>query len=85
MPNQGDDNEMLDWTPVIKWFGFIPNFHDAEMISMDLRRAPELSTIRGGCLENTDRVDERRYAAHEGLLRPIPAAVKNDRVPSLGY
>lgn len=52
---------MLDWTPVIQWFGFIPDFHDAEVISMDLRRAPELSTIRVDAWRTLSDVDERGY------------------------
>jgi hypothetical protein len=28
------------------WFGFSPTFHDAEIVSFELRREPELSTLK---------------------------------------
>lgn len=34
------------WNVLEEWFGFSPNFHDAEVISLDLRREPEPSIIR---------------------------------------
>jgi len=34
------------WAAAVEWFGYSPNFHDAEVISIDLRRDPEPSTVR---------------------------------------
>ena len=34
------------WSALIEWFGHEPNFHDAEVISIDLRREPEPSVVR---------------------------------------
>ena len=44
-----DDTPNIDvpgWSELIDWFGYSPNFHDAEILSIDLRREPEVSTIR---------------------------------------
>jgi hypothetical protein len=55
------ENDMLDWMPVVQWFGFLPNFHDAQVISIDLRRAPEPSVIRVDAWRTLKEVDERGY------------------------
>jgi hypothetical protein len=34
------------WDKLITWFGSPPNFHDAEIQSLDLRRSPELSRMQ---------------------------------------
>lgn len=34
------------WSDLVDWFGYSPNFHDAEILSVDLRRDPQASTIR---------------------------------------
>ena len=34
------------WEAVIGWFGYKPNFHDCEVLSVELRRAPEPSAVR---------------------------------------
>jgi hypothetical protein len=34
------------WSSLIDWFGHSPNFHDAEVVGVDLRREPEPSAIR---------------------------------------
>lgn len=34
------------WQAIVDWFGFTPNFHDAEVVSIDLRREPEVSFVR---------------------------------------
>jgi len=34
------------WSTFLDWFGFEPNFHDAEIVSIDLRRDPEPSIVR---------------------------------------
>jgi hypothetical protein len=36
----------LRWKSVIEWFGYKPNFHDAEVVSIELRRTPEPSVVR---------------------------------------
>lgn len=38
--------EIGGWSSLIDWFGHSPNFHDAEVVSVDLRREPEPSAIR---------------------------------------
>lgn len=40
------DTEIEGWSSLIDWFGHSPNFHDAEVVSVDLRREPEPSAIR---------------------------------------
>lgn len=34
------------WAEVVEWFGYSPNFHDAEVVSIDLRREPDASVVR---------------------------------------
>ena len=34
------------WTALTEWFGCRPNFKDAEIVSLDLRRDPEPSVLR---------------------------------------
>ncbi len=61
LADPGDDNEMLDWTPVIQWFGFIPDFHDAEVIRwicVQLQSHPQSGWMLGRTLSE---VDERGY------------------------
>jgi Immunity protein 50 len=41
-----EKNDVPGWSNVIDWFGYSPNFHDAEVTSIDLRRGLEASTIR---------------------------------------
>jgi hypothetical protein len=48
-----------------KWFGYVPNFHDAEVESIDLRRSPELSTLRVHTWHTSDDVDENGYFRRE--------------------
>lgn len=38
--------DVAGWDKLVAWFGFSPNFHDAEIQSLDLRRSPELSRMR---------------------------------------
>ena len=34
------------WAELVDWFGYSPNFHDAEVVSIDLRRQPVASVVR---------------------------------------
>lgn len=38
-------SDVPGWTTVVDWFGYSPNFHDAEVISVELRRHPEASIV----------------------------------------
>jgi len=38
--------EIEGWSRLTDWFGYSPNFHDAEVVGVDLRREPEPSLIR---------------------------------------
>ena len=40
------ETEIEGWRYLIDWFGHSPNFHDAEVLSVDLRREPEPSVLR---------------------------------------
>ena len=51
----------MDWAPVIKWFGYRFGFHDAEVVSIDLRRRPEPSRIRLHAWHMTSEIDEKGY------------------------
>lgn len=43
------------WADVVDWFGYSPNFHDAEVVSIDLRRDPNASVVRvHACRTNND-------------------------------
>jgi hypothetical protein len=57
----GEDRANLGWKAVIEWFGCMPNFHDAEVLSLELRRAPELSVVRVHVWRTLDEVDEGGY------------------------
>ena len=39
-------DQIEGWASLLEWFGFSPNFHDAEIIGLDLRRDPEASVFR---------------------------------------
>jgi hypothetical protein len=41
-----DEPEVPGWSSIVEWFGYSPNFHDAEVVSIDLRRPPEPSIVR---------------------------------------
>ncbi|AHE55012.1 Imm50 family immunity protein [Sphingomonas sanxanigenens] len=49
------------WASLVEWFGCSPNFHDAEVLFLDLRRAPYSSTIRIHAWRTTSEVDEAGY------------------------
>ncbi len=56
---------MIDWSTVAAWFGRRPNFHDAEVLSIELRRAPEKSVIRIDTWNTGDTVDDQGYLRRE--------------------
>jgi hypothetical protein len=41
-----EETDPPGWKSVIDWFGFEPTFHDAEVVSVELRREPELSVLK---------------------------------------
>ena len=47
------------WESVIDWFGFAPTFHDAEIISIELRCEPELSMLKLAFWRTNKDVTER--------------------------
>lgn len=60
MPTDADF-DAPGWSDVVEWFGRAPRFHDAEVLSMDLRRWPEPSTIRVHAFRMTPETDSRGY------------------------
>ena len=54
------DTEIEGWSSLIDWFGHSPNFHDAEVVSVDLRREPEPSAIRVHAWRTNADVDANR-------------------------
>jgi hypothetical protein len=46
------------WGDVIKWFGYQPNFHDAEVESIDLRRGAVPSIVRVHAWRTRESLDE---------------------------
>ncbi len=67
----------LRWNAVIAWFGYKPNFHDSEVLSIELRRAPEPSVVRVHVWRTRDDTDESgtfcqdRHALVSFVLRDI--------------
>ncbi len=51
----------LRWKAVIAWFGYKPNFHDSEIMSIELRRAPEPSVVRVHVWRTLDETDAAGY------------------------
>jgi hypothetical protein len=50
------------WADVVDWFGYSPKFHDAEVVSIDLRRDPEPSKVRvHGWLTNEDITESGHF------------------------
>lgn len=49
------------WESVIDWFGYSPNFHDAEVVSVDLRRDPEASSVRVHAWRTNSDTTEEGY------------------------
>ncbi|WP_157405654.1 Imm50 family immunity protein [Asticcacaulis benevestitus] len=55
------EENQLDWGPVIRWFGHVPLFHDAEVVSIELRRDPIPSIVRLFAFRMNSDIDERGY------------------------
>ena len=51
----------IDWSAVIGWFGSIPRFHDAEVVSLELLREPKPSHLRLYAFRMNSDLDERGY------------------------
>ena len=50
------------WQAVVDWFGYSPNFHDAEVVSVELRRDPEASYVRVHAWRtNSDTTEQGHY------------------------
>ncbi|MGF7149072.1 hypothetical protein FHS96_002714 [Sphingomonas zeicaulis] len=68
------------WTGLVDWFGYSPNFHDAEVLSVDLARAPHPSAIRIHAWRTTSEIDE---AGHFILDRHALVTIKIVDIQSL--
>jgi hypothetical protein len=55
------ETEIEGWPSLIDWFGHSPNFHDAEVVSVDLRREPEPSVIRVHAWRTNSDVDAKGF------------------------
>ncbi len=51
----------IDWSAVIGWFGEMPRFHDAEVVSLELHRDPRPSHLRLYAFRMNSDLDERGY------------------------
>ena len=60
-----EDQTSPRWKAVIEWFGYKPNFHDAEVLSIELRRAPECSIVRVHVWRTGREIDEKGYFLHD--------------------
>jgi hypothetical protein len=49
------------WAAVEAWFGRIPSFHDCEVVSIDLHRAPEPSIVCVHAFLMTPELDDQGY------------------------
>ena len=56
-----DNQANSRWKTVIQWFGYKPTFHDAEVIGIELRRAPDRSTVRVHAWRTLQEVDEEGH------------------------
>jgi hypothetical protein len=55
------ERDQARWKSVIEWFGYQPNFHDAEVLSIDLRRYPEPSVVRVYVWHTSGEIDEKGH------------------------
>ena len=64
-----DAKAIPGWASVVNWFGYSPNFHDAEVVSIDLRRDPEPSVVRvHGWRVNEDQTDSGHFRIDRDAL-----------------
>jgi len=54
-------DQIEGWNALEEWFGYTPNFHDAEIISVDLRRDPAASIIRVHAWRTNEDLDANGY------------------------
>ena len=75
-----DSTSVVGWGSVVDWFGFSPNFHDAEIVSVDLRRDPQASFVRVRAwrtnkdLTETGHFRQDRHALVTFMIRGIQSA-----------
>lgn len=75
-----DSTSVVGWGRVVDWFGFSPNFHDAEIVSVDLRRDPQASFVRVHAwrtnkdLTETGHFRQDRHALVTFTIRGIQSA-----------
>ncbi|WKL57288.1 Imm50 family immunity protein [Asticcacaulis sp. ZE23SCel15] len=55
------EQDVIDWSAVTAWFGHIPRFHDAEVVSIEICRDPDPSVIRLYTFRMNPDTDERGY------------------------
>lgn len=55
------ENDKIDWTAVTEWFGYRPNFHDSEILSIELNREPACSKICVFAFRTLSSTDARGY------------------------
>jgi hypothetical protein len=49
------------WSQLVDWFGFEPDFHDAEVLGIDFRRAPLPTTLSVYTWRMTSEVDHNGF------------------------
>jgi hypothetical protein len=55
------DAEIEGWSDLIDWFGHSPSFHDAEVVSVELRREPEPSVLRVHAWRTNEDLDANGF------------------------
>ena len=56
-----ESEDIPGWSALVDWFGYDPNFHDAEVVAIDLRRDPDPSLVRVHVWRTNPDVDENGY------------------------
>jgi hypothetical protein len=56
-----DLNDICGWSELVDWFGFEPDFHDAEVVRIEFRRAPHPTSISVYTWRITSEVDDAGY------------------------
>ena len=56
-----EPSDVPGWETVVDWFGYSPTFHDAEVVSIDLRRDPESSFVRVHAWRTNEDTTEEGY------------------------
>ncbi len=63
-----DPDAIPGWNDLVAWFGRAPDFHDAEVLSLALRRLPAPSLLRVHTWLTGPGVDAAGYLVHD---RPV--------------